>query len=197
MKSSLNDPLIDSTGRSGDPAAYARVVQEAGLVVLTEPDIAKAHQLAQTLIGGPMAPLSTYLAVQQLVKAAIFGIFEKNQLTGALASFPVNAEGLTQLESGDFNARDLDLSLLSPPGAAPSAYYGWGFAGATKRAAGAVVLASRALHRRLFWAIPTFARAVTPAGLRAVQAIGFRPVSDGPDGLVRIEPFSFAPGAAA
>ena len=39
----------------------------------------------------------------------------------------------------------------------------------------AVRMASEDIHRLLDWAVPTFARAVTADGSRALQRIGFRP----------------------
>jgi hypothetical protein len=37
------------------------------------------------------------------------------------------------------------------------------------------MMASVDIHRLLYWAVPTFARAVTADGSRALQRIGFRP----------------------
>ena len=117
-----------------------------------------------------------------------------NPITALLAAFPVNARGLDLLQDGSFDTINIDVSTISSPGETPAAYYGWGFAAATKDGGRAVVKASAQIHRELYWATPTFARAVTADGLRALSSIGFLPTNGADRSLLWIPANLFAPG---
>jgi hypothetical protein len=100
---------------------------------------------------------------------------QNESLTGLLAAFPLNRAGLDAVEHATFDAVALDLALVAEPGVRPAGYYGWGFAATNKDGARAVLRASIDIHRLLYWATPTFARAVTSDGTRALTSIGFHP----------------------
>jgi hypothetical protein len=175
-------------GRCSNPSEVARIAALYGLALLDDAGVSLARELACRLVPGEVAPAATFQAVQRAAGAAVFGFHEAGVLTGVLAAFPLNAKGLEQLTAGGFDALNLDIDLVSRPGQLPGAYYGWGFAASTKDAGRSVVKASVQIHRELYWATPTFARAVTPDGLRALTSIGFRPVRADDEALLWIAP---------
>ena len=179
-------------GRCSDPRQVSAVAAQHGLALLKEDDIRSARALAARLVSG-VAQESVFIAVQHAAGAAIFGFFETNQITALLAAFPVNARGLELLQRGAYETLNIDLSTISPPGETPAAYYGWGFAAATKDGGRAVVKASAQIHRDLYWATPTFARAVTVDGLRALSSIGFQSTNSADRNLLWIPANAFVP----
>ena len=180
------DPALP--GQCSNPSDVARVAAAFGLSVLDDDGIRQARDLSVALLGDVVAPAETFCAVQRAVGAAMFGFREAGVLTAVLAAFPLNYEGLAHLRAGTFDAVNLDVTLVAGPGERPGAYYGWGFAATTKDGGRAVLRASAEIHRQLYWATPTFARAVTTDGLRALTALGFKPVVWGDPGLLCIDP---------
>jgi hypothetical protein len=164
------------------------------LILLDDDEVRAARALAARLVSGEVAPDSAFVAVQHAAGAAIFGFFEGAEMTALLAAFPVNSRGLDLLQRGGFDAINIDLETIARPDEVPSAYYGWGFAAATKDGGRAVVKASAQIHRDLYWATPTFARAVTADGLRALSAIGFQATNSADRSLLWIPANAFAPG---
>lgn len=187
----MQSPVV---GRCSDPRDVSAVALQHGLMVLSDDDVRAARALAAKLVSGEVAPASAFVAVQQAAGAAIFGFFEANAITALLAAFPVNERGLHLLQSGGFDAVNIDLSTIASRGETPAAYYGWGFAAATKDGGRAVVKASAQIHRELYWATPTFARAVTADGLRALSSIGFQMTNSADRNLLWIPANHFAPG---
>jgi hypothetical protein len=175
------------------PQQVSAIAGQHGLILLDDDAVCAARALAARLVGGEVAPDSAFVAVQHAAGAAIFGFFERAEMTALLAAFPVNARGLDLLQRGSFDAIKIDLKTIAPPGETPSAYYGWGFAAATKDGGRAVVKASAQIHRDLYWAIPTFARAVTADGLRALSAIDFQPTNGADRSLLWIPANAFVP----
>lgn len=180
-------------GYNTAPENVAAAAAQHGLSVLDAGTIPEARALAAQLIGESVATTDRFLALQAHFGAAVFGLRQNGILTGLLAAFPLNSAGLKALERGAFDAVALDTALVARPGEVPVAYYGWGFAATTHDGARAVMLASIEIHRLLYWAVPTFARAVTADGARALQRIGFRPHAT-QEGLFLIAP---ARGAGA
>ncbi|MEZ5958785.1 MAG: hypothetical protein R3C27_16430 [Hyphomonadaceae bacterium] len=174
-------------GRNTLPQNVAAVAAQHGLDILDPEAIREARALAVQLIGEGVATTERLLALQSHFGAAIFGLRQDGALTGLLAAFPLNTSGLQALERGVFDAVALDTALVAHPGEEPAAYYGWAFAATTQDGGRAVMMASLDIHRLLYWAVPTFARAVTADGSRALQRIGFRPHATQP-GLFLIAP---------
>jgi hypothetical protein len=162
-------------GRNTLPQNVAAVAAQHGLDILDGEAIGEARALAVQLIGEGVASTERLLDLQSQFGAAIFGLRQEGALTGLLAAFPLNVAGLSALERGAFDAVVLDTALVARPGEDPAAYYGWAFAATNQDGGRAVMMASLDIHRLLYWAVPTFARAVTADGSRALQRIGFRP----------------------
>jgi hypothetical protein len=109
---------------------------------------------------------------------------EGEALTGALAVLPLRQAGREALVAGRLDGLRPDLELVSRPDERPSAIYAWGCAARTRRAARAVMATTAALPEEAFGGINFFARAATPAGLRALTVcLGYAPV--GEHGLLR------------
>lgn len=162
-------------GRNVLPQNVAAVAAQHGLEILDAEAIREARALAVQLIGEGVTTAECLIALQSQFGAAIFGLRQEGALTGLLAAFPLNATGFDLLERGEFDAVTLDIALVAGPGEAPAAYYGWAFAATNHDGGRAVMMASVDIHRLLYWAVPTYARAVTADGSRALQRIGFRP----------------------
>lgn len=162
-------------GRNTLPQNVAAVAAQHGLEILDAEAIREARVLAVQLIGDGVATADSLIGLQSQFGAALFGLRQEGALTGLLAAFPLNAVGLEALERGVFDAVSLDPALVARPGEEPAAYYGWAFAATNHDGGRAVMMASVDIHRLLYWAVPTFARAVTADGSRALQRIGFRP----------------------
>jgi len=182
-------------GRNTLPSHVAAVAAVHGLEALDADGIRDARALAAQLIGEGIATDGHLAALQAHFGASIFGLRQDGALCGLLAAFPLNEAGLEAVEQGRFNAVALDLALVARAGEQPTAYYGWGFAATNKDGARAVLKASVDIHRLLYWAVPTFARAVTADGVRALQSIGF--IASNQDGLFQIPPNMISAGVRA
>lgn len=178
---------LDGAGKCADPVRVASVAAAHELKVLDADGIVAARALAVGLLGDVVASAESFSAVQAIFPASLLGHYEIGALTGVLAAFPLNMLGLEQIHAGAFDAVRLDAALIARPGEVPAAYYGWGFAATTKAGGRAVVKASADIHRELYFATPTFARATTPDGLRALTSIGFRPTPWGDACLLAID----------
>lgn len=190
-------PPLTRDGRCSDPHEISAVAREFGFELLTGPAIAEARALAASLLGEGIASVDCYRMVQEIVGTGVFGLRESGgPLVGLSASFPLSQAGLDAIRSNTFDGVDLDCATLSRPGQTPAAYYGWGFAGATRAAASTVLRLSRAIHRRLFWGTPTYTRAVTAEGMRACLGIGFSPAPGDDLTLLWIPPNVYKPTAA-
>lgn len=183
-------------GKCSEPSAVTEVARAYGFDLLEAPELPLARALAAEVLGDEIASLQSYQTVRSHYGAGIYGFREEQRLTGLSASFALNAQGLRQLKRGQLDSLELDRTLLAAPGEAPAAYYGWGFLGVTRRAAANVVILSRAIHRRLFWATPTYTRAVTEAGMRACLSLGFVHAPGAEPTLLWIAPNAFPPGHA-
>lgn len=168
-------PPIDSAGKCSDRAQIAAVAARFRLVVLDDAGVSEGRALAARLLGERVAPEECFLAIQHAAGAAMLGFYESRALTGFLAFFPLNREGHARLQAGIFDAVNLDPLLIAWDGDTPAACYGWGFVASTKEGGRAIMKTSAALHQELFYATPTYARAVTADGLRALTSLGFRP----------------------
>jgi hypothetical protein len=177
-------------GRCCDTREVESVAAEFGLRLLEAPEMPAAHALTIASLGDCVASVSSLESVQTAAGAALFGFFENSELTGVLAAFPLNQDGLSNIKARRFNAAEPLCGHVAKRGDAPAAYYGWCFVGQTKEAARAVIKASVDIHRRLYWDTPTFARAVTSDGVRALTSIGFRPADWADHSLLWIEPRS-------
>jgi hypothetical protein len=196
MASTPDSSAVVADGACRDPEQVNAVAVSYGFELLGGGDLGDARALAAAVLGAQIASLKSYQNVRAIYGAGIYGFREQGKLTGLSASFALNQAGLAALILGRLNTLELEPGFIATPGQAPAAYYGWGFLGVTKRAAATVVLLSRAIHRRLFWATPTYTRAVTEDGMRACHHLGFVRVPGGEPSLLWIAPSAFAPGAS-
>lgn len=178
MQSAPAQFSIDPTGTCTDRDTVASLAAAYNLEALDAPDIAVAREIGAKLIGETLASADTLIAIQQTARSVVFGYRENGALTGMMALLPLREAARALLIEGRFDARAPSLDLVARPGEAPACYYAWGIAATSKQAARAMIQASSALRRTLFWAIPSFTRAVTGDGLRLMRSFGYRPVGD-------------------
>jgi predicted GNAT family N-acyltransferase len=92
---------------------------------------------------------------------------------GYVAFLMLNEEGADQLLSGDLDATDPPLHLLTRQHEKPAAIYFWGVF-APGAIAGGVPLAFEKTWTPLYRDAPIFARPITIEGLRLTESLGFR-----------------------
>lgn len=190
MQSSIQH---DFAGRCSDRTQIGKVAARFGLQVLDDAGVREGRALAARLLNDEVASEECFLLIHHAVGSALLGFYEDGALTGFMAAFPLNREGHDRLQAGAFDAINLDPRLVAWDGDAPEAYYGWGFVASTKAGGRAVVKASAALHQELFYATPTYARAVTADGLRALSSLGFRPIIWADPRLLYLAPRQLGP----
>jgi hypothetical protein len=139
-------------------------MEAAGLEVATPDDIVEAHALVERLVGPPLAGPSVMRAIHDRTQASVFVIREDGRITGVLGELALVEAGLRALETGTFNGVDPDLEHIARPGDPVSAWYCWGFAAETRRAAAIGVKATIVSRNDVYRDLPLFARAVKPAG---------------------------------
>lgn len=185
-------------GRENLPERICDVTASFGLVLADLDQIRQARAISAALVGEGVAATETFVAVQQITQSSVFVYCENGAVTGVLGLFFLRQAGLDAIESGTFDAVNLDLDLIARPGEPPAAGYGWGFAATTQAGGRAVVKASAALRDKLFWGIPAFTRTATPDGVRVILgSLGYRPYGRGETTLVWMPALDAAPIRAA
>jgi len=174
----------------------ASLVAGYGLRPLSNHEIALAQAIGAQLIGQSLASVETLVEIEATARHVLFGFCEDGSLTGMMALLPLRAPALTALVNGQFDARAPDIALVARPGEAPACYYAWGIAATSKHAARAMIQASAALRRTLFWAIPSFTRAVTEDGRRLMASFGYQPIN-GADPQLLVAPALGRPSGQA
>lgn len=91
---------------------------------------------------------------------------------GFLAFLMLNQEGLRRLRQGTFDASNPDLALLSPQNRRPAAIYVWAMWAKNGLVAG-IPLAFEKVFTPLYESADLYARAVTHAGKRLLETMGF------------------------
>lgn len=178
MPSALAPISTDPHGACTDRSMVASLAASYGLEALAAGDIVTARDIGAGLIGQSLASAETLIAIQRTAESVVFGYREDGALAGMMALLPLREPAIAALLEGRFDACSPDMDLVARPGEAPACYYAWGIAATSKTAARAMIQASAALRRTLFWAIPSFTRAVTDDGRRLMASFGYRPVSD-------------------
>jgi hypothetical protein len=149
-------------------------------------EFATASELAAHLIGGEVASADTLAAVDRAHPGAVLIHLEEAALTGVLAILPLRRRGRDALLRGRFDGVRPDPALVAPPAERPAAVYAWGCAARTRAAARAVMQVTAALPEEAYPGVCFFAKAATPAGLRALtDSLGYVPI--GHLGLLRRE----------
>jgi hypothetical protein len=146
-----------------------------------------ANRLAAELIGGRVAQASTLAEVDAIHPGSILVHVEGGALTGLLAVLPLRRAGRDLLLDGSFDGLQPELKSIAPPKERPAAVYAWGCAARTRAAARAVMGVTAAFPLEVYPDVAFYARAATPAGLRALTfSLGYAPV--GGNGLLRRNP---------
>ena len=160
-----------------------------GLHLADDAEARDGHALASDLISPDIASVECLWAVQQRTGLSVFAYREADKLTGIFAFLLLNPAGAAALSADALDAVRPDLALLSRRGEAPSAYYGWGFAGSTRPARSALVAGADLLRRQVLPHLPFYCHAATPAGRRAVtQKLGYVDIPGSRSGLLYSPP---------
>lgn len=183
-----------TAGRVNDPERICEVAADFGMALADESEMSDGRAIAARLIGDGIASAETFIAMQRLTRSSVFVYREDQRVTGLLGLFPLRASGLAAIQNGTFDAVNPDLEMVARPYERPEAVYGWGFAALTERGGSAAVRAAVAMHRRLFWGIPTFTRTATPDGVRVILGpMGYQRYSQSDKTLVWRPPSATAP----
>jgi hypothetical protein len=147
-------------------------------------EIEDAHALALRLIGPGIVSLEQLKTIQAWTRLSVFALREERELTGVFAFLLLNERGLCALLAEFFDGRSPDLEHLCRSGQGARAYYGWGFAGATRTARRAVVGGAADLRAALPH-LPFYCHAATEAGRRAItEKLGYGDIPGSTSGLL-------------
>jgi len=146
------------------PSRNIGLMQAVGLKLASVLEIADAYALAENLVGPPLATLETMRAIQKHTTSSIFIVRESERVTGVVAELPVTSRGLQAIEAGSFNGTDPVLTHVAQPGEPVSAFYCWGCAAETRKAAALTVKAVVAARNNIYADVPFFTRAALPKG---------------------------------
>jgi hypothetical protein len=148
-------------------------------------EFTRGRAIAAELISPDVASEATFAAVHARNGAAVFVYRQDGLAQGFLGVILLRASGLAKIEADSFNAVAPDLNDVCEAGEEPVAVYGWGFAAATARASGAMVLGLMALRDRAGLDVPFFCRAATPAGAKVILGkMGYAPFEGSITGLL-------------
>jgi hypothetical protein len=148
-------------------------------------EIARGRTIAAELIGPGIATEDTFAAIHQRTGAGVFVYRQDGLAQGFLGVILLRRSGLEKLQVDKFNAVDPDIEDVCVTGEEPAAVYGWGFAAATARSSGAMVLGLMALRDQAGLNVPFFCRAATPAGAKVILGkMGYAPHPGSNTGLL-------------
>jgi hypothetical protein len=145
----------------------------AGLDLVADADIDEAHALVMRLIGPPVASIAVLRSVHSHTQASLF-VFREGRITGLLAELPLTQAGLAALTAGRFNGLEPLPEQIARPGQDVVAYYCWGNAAETRRAAAATVRGMVIARDEIYPELPHFARAAVPADRPGAASNGAR-----------------------
>ncbi len=176
---------LPPTSSRFEPEAMLKLVDESGMQRPTVPQMNDARALAERLMGHEVVSLETLVAVQRIQPAATTVFVEDGKVTGVSGMLLLAPNAVEPLFAGEFDALNVDTRYLSRAGETPALGYCWGIAGATKRAAGAVLLLGTKVRPLLFPDLSVFTRAVTPVGRHlALNKHGYVPLRHPHDDLL-------------
>lgn len=164
---------------------------ELGLALADENDIEVGREIAARHIGRAIAAPQTLAAVQARTGCAIFTARSPSGVVaGALSIIPLTAAAWPVLRKGEFDGLHPPLEMVARPHDPVVALYGWGMAGETWRARGAILAAALRLQREVYAEVPIYGRAATAGGERVLlRRLGAEPVP-GRGGLVLARAFA-------
>ncbi len=161
-------------------------------------ELTRGRAIAAELISPDIAREETFSAVHNRSGAGVFVYRQDGLAQGFLGLILLRASGLEKIEKDSFNAISPDLNDVCIDGEEPVAVYGWGFAAATARAAGAMVMGLMALREDAGLDVPFFCRAATPAGAKVILGkMGYAPFPGSATGILVRFPDTVDLGAAA
>lgn len=132
-------------------------------------EIHRARSFAADLIGPNIAEAKALAAAEKVSGISIIIFEEAGQITGVGAFLLLSMRGLEAIIDGTFDAVDPSFSHLSIGGRDIYATYAWGGAATTKASKRAVVSIASGMSDAFFNAVPSFARAITQDGERAMR----------------------------
>ncbi len=147
-----------------NPAKNIAALKAANLDPASQPDIEVAHAMAVRLIGPQLASVELLTAIQEKTRASVYVFREDGRITGVLGELPLSTHGLGAIEGARFDGARPQLDQVAAPGEPVLAYYCWGNAAETRRAAAATVRGMIIARDEIYPELPYFARAVVPAG---------------------------------
>jgi hypothetical protein len=145
-----------------DPARNIVTLAGAGLELAQPQDIAEAHALVERLVGPPLASADVMRRIQDRTKASIFVVRQEGRITGVVGELALTPEGMQALTSGAFNGIDPDLAHVAAPGQAVAAFYCWGIAADTRKAAATTIRGVVTAREAVYADLPFFTRAAPP-----------------------------------
>ncbi|MFN3911195.1 hypothetical protein [Hyphomonas sp.] len=183
------------TGILIDYDALTRRAAEFGFRRASFDDLQSGLALAEHLTEQTMATPESICWIDGLTGMA--GWVTGDPVDGVFITVPLSAEGVAAVRGGSFVPAWPALSHLACEGAPCSGVYIGVYAGVTKEARRAVMMAAGVTRVEFFAPVPCFARGATEAGKRSMTSLGFQPIEGGLPDLWGQEPLPVAQEKAA
>lgn len=152
-----------------------------GWRIATSEEHVPMMDLAEELLGSELVPAETIKWINSVTKMTswVFG----DPLEGIFIVLPITMDGLDAIHTGDFKPGAPEEHFLAAPGELCAGIYVGAYAGSTKPARKAVMMATAILRVQIYGQVPCFARAATDDGARTMASLGYHPTGFGADKL--------------
>jgi len=169
---------LNRTSVDVDRDHLVSVINQLGLTVAaTDDEFLQAQHFAEELMDQKLASLEAYKRVADITGISVMTHSENDQLTGTCAFILLSEVGRDAVITNNFDAAMPAADHLAAIGEPIWGSYAWGGAASTKTGKRIIVSVAPILIKTLFDSVPTFARAVTSDGARALaEHLGYRPL---------------------
>ncbi len=151
-------------------------------------EIVPALKLGESLVGRKLARAEVVYTLDTITGMSIW--VTGQPISGLYVSVPLTYEGRVAAEKGQFIPEDPVLSHVAPARTPIHGSYLGVYAGATKEARRAIMKASITARETHFSGVPSYARAATQEGERAMLEMGFRRLDETAPGMFVLDPLT-------
>jgi hypothetical protein len=142
---------------------------------------AEMMALAEALLGSALTSAETINWINSVTGTTSW--IHGDPIDGIFIIVPVSPEGLSAIQSGEFDPSGPNKDHLAALGQTCAGVYVGAYAGANHDARKAVMMATVTMRVEGYGQVPAFARGATDDGVRSMESIGFHPAGFGADKL--------------
>lgn len=183
--------VVSRTGNSYclvSPEEMRQAMAPYGVRKCKPSEIVPALKLGESLVGCKLARAEVVYTLDTITGMSIW--ITGDPISGLYVSVPLTREGRVAAERGEFIPEDPVLSHVAPARTPVHGSYLGVYAGATREARRAIMKASVAVRESHFPEIPSYARAATAEGERAMLEMGFRRLDKTAPGMFVLDPLA-------